>query len=85
MPTSEASAPAMSSAAVTSTVLCRAGVVTADPVIRPAKAMATRPAMRATALLTAEPMPASSAGTAPRIAAVSGATPRTKNPSDIAP
>ena len=44
------------------------------PTITPRLAIATRPAMRATALLTAEPMPARAGSTAPRIAAVSGAT-----------
>ena len=40
----------------------------------PRLAIATSPAMRATALFTAEPMPARAGSTAPRIADVSGAT-----------
>jgi hypothetical protein len=44
------------------------------PTMTPMEAIATRPAMRATALLTAEPMPASRASIEPRMAEVSGAT-----------
>ena len=40
----------------------------------PSSAIAIRPATRATALLTADPMPACRAGIEPRIADVSGAT-----------
>ena len=74
MPRSEVIAPAKSRAAVAIAARWNPVTSSAPPTIAASTATAMSPAIRATALFTAEAIPERSVDTAPRTAAVSGAT-----------
>jgi hypothetical protein len=74
MPAADTAPPAIMRAAVTMSALSRPALSRCCPAIKPANATVISPAIRATALLTADPIPACSTLIEPRMADVSGAT-----------